>query len=352
MSANAFRSPLMQQIAAAARSQHRPPLVFSSHLASKRSSTTTTSKTTDNQCTTNSQRNSQINSQASSSSLNRPIIDHSSIKLTSSASASLESLPQLSHARFSSSLSDCSQIDEGENLNESKANYLLFQRTIETRRTASNYKPFDLSRVPFLRESMTRAIRCATYAPNHHRTEPTTYYRIVTNTGACDQLMEICYNVALCRNLKKRSIEEAEINAKAKMNKWKNTIGGYMVVCVSDQPLQDDEYPYKDFSKDNVEDFEYWYDTLQMRAPQTERQLEDYSSASASIQNILLSIHSEDFGAKWATGPMVRCRATRSLIGCKETDAIAGLIMIGDSKVIPREWRRRREFDGDVMREL
>lgn len=329
MSANAFRSPLMQQIAAAARSQHRPPLVFSSHLSSKRSSTT--SKTTENHYTTKSQ----TNRQASSSSLHRPIVDHSSIKPTSSGSASLESIPHLSHARFSSSSSDSSR----------------FQRTIETRRTASNYSPFDLSRVPLLRESMTRAIRCATYAPNHHRTEPTTYYRIVTNTRACDQLMEICYNVALCRNLKKKSKDEAHINAKAKMDKWKN-IGGYIVVCVGDQPSQDDEYPYKDFSQDHDEDFEYWYDTVPIRAPQTERQLEDYSSGSASIQNILLSIHSEDFGAKWATGPMIRCRATRSLIGCKETDAIAGLIMIGDSKVIPREWRRRREFDGDVMREL
>jgi nitroreductase len=150
---------------------------------------------------------------------------------------------------------------------------------------------------------------------------------------------------------KKKSKDEAHINAKAKMDKWKN-IGGYIVVCVGDQPSQDDEYPYKDFSQDHDEDFEYWYDTVPIRAPQTERQLEDYSSGSASIQNILLSIHSEDFGAKWATGPMIRCRATRSLIGCKETDAIAGLIMIGDSKVIPREWRRRREFDGDVMREL
>ena len=331
MSANAFRSPLMQQIAAAARSQHRPPLVFSSHLGLKRGSSTTSSKTTENQYT----RNSQTNRQASSSSLNRPIVDHSSIKPTSSGSASLESIPQISRARFSSSSSDSSE----------------FQRTIETRRTASNYAPFDLSRVPLLRESMTRAIRCATYAPNHHRSEPTTYTRIVTNTGACDKLMEICYNVALCRNLKTKSKDVAHINAKAKMDKWKN-IGGYIVVCVGDQPVQDDEYPYKDFSKDHDEDFEYWYDTVPMRTPQTERQLEDHSSSSASIQNILLSIHSEDFGAKWATGPMIRCRATRSLIGCKETDAIAGLIMIGDSKVLPREWRRRREFDGDVMREL
>ena len=135
------------------------------------------------------------------------------------------------------------------------------------------------------------------------------------------------------------------------MNKWKKTIGGYIVVCVGDQPLQDDEYPYKAFSS-KEEDFDYWYSPIPMRAPQTERQLEDYASASASIQNILLSLHSEKFSAKWATGPMIRCRSTRSLIGCKESDAIVGLIMIGDPKGIPRKWRRQREFDGDVMRDL
>lgn len=330
MSANVFRSPLMQQIAAAARSQHRQPLVFSSHLSSRRSS----SSTTENRAPSSPKTSRQA------SSLSTPTIDKFASKALSTGSASLESLPPLQpNSRFLSSQSE-------------STDYLLFQSTIQSRRTPSNFKnPFDLITVPLLAESITRAIECGTYAPNHHRTEPTTYYRTVTKTMACDELLEICYNVTLCRNLKKKSIDEAHINAETKMNKWKDTIGGYIVVCVDDQPVQDDEYPYKKFSSKD-EDFDYWYDTLPVRAPQTERQLEDYASASASIQNILLSIHSENYSAKWATGPMIRCRSTRALIGCKETDAIVGLIMIGDPKVDPRPWRKKREFDGDVMRDL
>jgi Nitroreductase len=232
----------------------------------------------------------------------------------------------------------------------------FLQLSIQSRRTTSNFLPVDVSRIPTLKNSMTRAVECATCAPNHRRTEPTTYYKIVTDTDACNRLIDICYNVALCRNMKKRTREEAHLNAQSKMEKWKDTIAGYIVVCVGHQPVQDDEYPYKSFPQemmqDSHENFSYWYDTIPIRPPQTERQLEDYASACASIQNMLLSLHSENWGSKWATGPIIRCRAMRSLIGCKENDAIAGIVMIGDPKVIPREWNRRRKLQGDVMREL
>ena len=115
-----------------------------------------------------------------------------------------------------------------------------------------------------------------------------------------------------------------------------------------------------------------------------------FASASASIQNILLSLHSENIpvsevevevedidketdtgsdsadmtrssgntnvhtckiGSKWATGPMISCRAMRHLIGCQEDDAIVGLIMVGEPKMVPtKDWRRRRTFEGNVFR--
>jgi nitroreductase len=222
--------------------------------------------------------------------------------------------------------------------------------------------PIDFSRISLLKESMTRAVECATYAPNHHRTEPTTYYKVVAHTEASKRLMDICYNVALCRNLKKKTIEEAQTNAGLKMQKWKDTISGYIIVSVGNQPVQDEEYPYDSSSsssllhKDEIDkddkSLTFWYDTMPIRPPQTERQLEDYASACASIQNILLSLHSENWGSKWATGPIIRCRAMRSLIGCKENDAIVGIVMIGDAQVTPREWNRKRRLHGDVMREL
>ena len=78
----------------------------------------------------------------------------------------------------------------------------------------------------------------------------------------------------------------------------------------------------------------------------------DYASTSASIQNLLLSLHSENLGCKWATGPIIQTRAFRNLIGCDKNDMIVGLIMIGLPKRLPRMRRRRREIDGDVLRDV
>lgn len=337
MSANAFRSPLMQQIANAARNQHRPPFAFSSsQLRNEKQE----------------KPSSPSRSMNTSSLLRRP---SQTKTIHDSARSPLDSLakPILTNiiSPFSTNNIPLVSSMKGDE-DEDPSSHFNLQSTIHSRRTTSAYKPFDVSKIPELKSSIARAISCATRAPNHHRTEPTTYYRIVTNTKACEKLMDICYNVALCRNLKKRTREEAEKNAEAKKKKWQETIGAYIVVCVANQPVQDELLPYKDFETKKDEDFEYWYDTLPMKPPQTERQLEDYASACASIQNMLLSLHTEELGSKWATGPMIRCRATRSLIGCEIDEAIAGLIMVGDAKIIPKEWRRRRAFEGDVFRKL
>jgi nitroreductase len=349
MSANAFRSPLMQQIAAATRSHNRPPLVFSSSRLSAKNASLETNKAS-------TKSTSPERQQIALTAAKNDVCVNSSRKAFSSAT-SLESLPPLS-TRYITSIHQTAQASSATRGEEHQIeiDHSMLQLTIQSRRTTSNYMPIDISRVPMLKESMTRAVECAACAPNHHRTEPTTYYKIVTKTDACNRLIDICYNVALCRNLKKKTKEEAHINAQSKMQKWKDTIAGYIVVCVGHQPIQDHEYPYKSFTEDvdqdSPDEFSYWYDTIPIRPPQTERQLEDYASACASIQNMLLSLHSENWGSKWATGPIIRCRAMRSLIDCRENDAIAGIVMIGDPKATPREWNRRRKLDGDVMREL
>lgn len=345
MSASAFRSPLMQQIAAAARSQHRPPLFLNELSKSTSKDRVINSKSTHSRAASNTPS---LQSQQSKKSTNG---------LSKSVLCSMQPTPKFSNIHSLSSVKSSTATD-GINLDESDENKpssssSLFQRMIETRRTISRYNPIDLAQLPILKDAIQRAVTCATTAPNHHRTEPTTYYRILAHTDSWGQLMDMCYNVALCKNLKKKkSRESAEMNADYKKKKWQNTIGGYIVVCVRNQPIQDDQYPYKSFSKhENEKEFDYWYDTIQLHPPTTEKQLEDYASACASIQNILLSLHSDDWGAKWATGPMIRCRAMRSLVGCEEDEAIAGLIMVGSPKLIPREWRRRRDFS-DVLKDL
>ena len=86
--------------------------------------------------------------------------------------------------------------------------------------------------------------------------------------------------------------------------------------------------------------------------PRSIQQLEEYASSCASIQNLLLSLHSEGLASKWSTGPIIRTAAFRDLVGCGKNDMIVGLIMIGWSKRVPRMPKRRRDRDGDVLKDV
>lgn len=81
-----------------------------------------------------------------------------------------------------------------------------------------------------------------------------------------------------------------------------------------------------------------------------------YASACASIQNLLLSLHSEGLACKWST-PMslTHCQAFRALINCASDDLVAGVIMIGlsaSSNESTMKRHRRRLFFGDTLRDL
>lgn len=76
-----------------------------------------------------------------------------------------------------------------------------------------------------------------------------------------------------------------------------------------------------------------------------------YAAACAAVQNMLLSLHAEGYGTKWATGPIIRTKAFRELIGCQETDRVVGLVMVGEPKAIPREPRRKKHLE-DLVRDL
>ncbi len=83
----------------------------------------------------------------------------------------------------------------------------------------------------------------------------------------------------------------------------------------------------------------------------------------AAVQNVLLSLHAEGIGSKWATGPVVRTPAFRQLVQAAPTDRVAALIMVGgmesthfcsdrerDRTTARRH--RRRSIDGDLLVDL
>lgn len=88
-----------------------------------------------------------------------------------------------------------------------------------------------------------------------------------------------------------------------------------------------------------------------------------YASASAAIQNLMLSLHAEGIGTKWATGPVIATPAFRDLVQAETTDRVAGLIMVGgmnstvfqsdrEQAMTKSRRHRRRGLDGDLLIEL
>jgi len=222
-----------------------------------------------------------------------------------------------------------------------------FQQFITSRRTVSNFiyrsSSDQSSDRQFLQEAISRGVQCAATAPNHKITEPTTFHRILTPSGASRRLSDIAYEVTFQRLVQnKLSGEEACRNeAMRKREKW-STIPAFVVVTVSGM---EDQTSGNDCSGEDL------YKELPYVPPATIRQLEDYASACASIQNLLLSLHSEGLGAKWATGPVINTNAFRELIQCGRNYMIVGLIMVGWPKQLPK-MKRRRGLEGDLLKDV
>lgn len=359
MSSNAFRSHLMQQFAATARSQGRAPLWHTT-------TTTVTPKTSGQkyESTLDESRVVTEDSNSPRSILQTKLAAKNDfgnrLNSTSNCQSERKLSSLISQHHFGQPDINCSKlnrlekVDDDENeKNDTSKNTLSeeLQNLIRSRRTISNFVEISKSPEPSQKDilnAITRAIECGMNAPNHHRTEPFHFTRIMAGTEASEQLTDIAFNVALQKNLTSKSFDEATKSAKNKQNKWKQTIRGYVVLTVSDQPCQDAQ---EVDSSIESESFSWQFERLQFQAPVTERQLEDYASGCAAIQNMLLSLHSEGFGAKWATGPVIRCRAFRKLIGCQSNDLVVGLVMVGTPKRNPKPWRKRKTLE-DIVCDL
>jgi nitroreductase len=218
------------------------------------------------------------------------------------------------------------------------------QSLIKSRRTISNFKEdTDPER---LRSAIRRAVACGQNAPNHKRTEPFSF-RLLLSEASRNRLANICFEVNVRKMRTNQKGSEASIQAEAdrKREKW-SKIPAYLVALVKSAPLD------RSTNYDSDSDDQMFYPPIPYQYPTNTQQMEDYGSVCAAIQSILLSLHAEGYGSKWATGPVPESLAFRDLVQCKDDELVAALIMIGEPKRIPRPPRRRREIDGDLLREV
>ncbi len=169
-----------------------------------------------------------------------------------------------------------------------------FGETLRGRRTI---ELFLHTAVP--NELVMEAIEIATWAPNHHVTEPWKFYLLGTESiNACVDLV--------------REIVTAKKDAKMgdfKARSWAEKPGWVVVTCrKSDDDLL---------------------------------QREDYAACSAATQNFMLYLWKAGVGTKWTSGDITRDPRFFDIIGADPNDEfVVGLIWYGFPKLTPEQSRQ------------
>ncbi len=146
---------------------------------------------------------------------------------------------------------------------------------------------------------LDEAIEVATWAPNHHVTEPWHFYVLG------DKSKERCLD--LCRDLV--TAKKGEAAGDFKRQSWSQKPGWLVVSC--------------------------------QRSEDAARQKEDYASCCAAIQNLTLYLWKAGVGSKWTTGDITRDARFYEIVGIDEAQAfVVGVIWYGYPKLTPTQSRK------------
>jgi len=155
---------------------------------------------------------------------------------------------------------------------------------LRTRRTVGAFT----SDAPPL-EAVERAIEAATWAPNHHLTEP---WRFHVLTGVARTAIAAAAGETL--PAEKATTEEREA-MRAKFER------APVLVVVTQAGG----------SADAVRD------------------LEDYAACACATQNLLLAAHAQGLAARWSTGKLAHSEGVRRYLGLGERDRIVAFVYLG-----------------------
>jgi len=161
---------------------------------------------------------------------------------------------------------------------------------------------------PVPAELIRDAVEVATWAPNHHVTEPWAFYMLGRKTmAACLDLL--------------RDIVTANKDAKAaefKAKSWSEKPGWLLVTC--------------------------------KRSTESVLQQEDLAACSAAVQNLMLYLWKAGVGCKWTTADITRDPRFFDIVGIdSESEHVVGLISYGYPKLTPSQ---ARKSPSDVLTEL
>lgn len=178
-----------------------------------------------------------------------------------------------------------------------------FEEVLRGRRTINLYL-----QTPVPQRLVLDAIESATWAPNHHVTEPWSFYLLGRRT--IEQCLELVRDMVATRK-----------DAKAgdfKAQSWAEKPGWLVVTCRT--------------SEDEL------------------RQREDYAACCAAIQTLMLHLWKAGVGSKWTTGEITRDPRFFDILGIDaQQEFVVGLIWYGYPKVTPEQCRK--ELD-QVVTEL
>ena len=148
-------------------------------------------------------------------------------------------------------------------------------------------------------ELVLEAIEAATWAPNHHVTEPWHFYSIGKETK--ERCLDLCRDIV--------SAKKSEKAGEFKRESWSEKPGWLVVTC--------------------------------QRSENELLQQEDYASCCAAVQNLTLYLWKAGVGCKWTTGDITRDPRFFEIVGIDEAKAfVVGLIWYGYPKLTPNQSRK------------
>lgn len=170
-----------------------------------------------------------------------------------------------------------------------------FGEVLQGRRTINLYL-----QTPVPDGLVREAIEAATWAPNHHVTEPWHFYRLGRET------------VGRCLDLVRDIVTEKKGDPRAGEHKaanWAEKPGWLVVTCrKSDNELL---------------------------------QQEDYAACSSATQNFMLYLWKAGVGSKWTSGPITRDPRFFDIVGIDpDHEFVVGLIWYGYPKLTPTQARK------------